>query len=563
MALRKEPERRYSSVAQFSDDIRRHLQGRPVIAHKDTVAYRTKKFVRRNRLAVAAGAVVLLAVIAGTAATAWQAQRAKAQAGVAAAERDRAQKRFNDVRQLANALLTEIAPLIERLEGATAARQALVRQSVAYLDSLAREASEDASLQTELAAAYEKVGGLQGSPQRPNLGAFSDAIASYEKAQAIRRARADRQADDVENRRLLAENIKDVAEIRFWINDFVGALRDGETSLRLYEELLARDPASLALRLGWAETNFDIAQTHSRNQRYKDAYRYLEAPIAALKELREQQDREVLRLLSRGLTILAVAHSWDDQLEAAKPEIAEAIAIGESLVAANPNDVVLRHGLWYTYLQASSLYEETGDAQNDQLSVALARKALAMIEGTIERDPANTQARQSRGQSYSKLAVSLANLNQPAEAIAAVEKALQVFADLEQREPANLTYKRNLGIAYTRLGDAKLKAGDRAGALEAFARSAASFERIVQVDPTNRVSVRDIAQACKNIGNIHRELASSDAANRDAHERAAKENYQRARVILLSLHAQGALPAFDRKFLAEMQEAVGETQPQR
>ncbi len=54
MALRKEPERRYASVERFSEDIRRHLEGRPVMAHKDTFAYRATKFVRRNTIGVAA-----------------------------------------------------------------------------------------------------------------------------------------------------------------------------------------------------------------------------------------------------------------------------------------------------------------------------------------------------------------------------------------------------------------------------------------------------------------------------------------------------------------------------
>src|SRR4029077_4830749 len=54
MAMRKEPSRRYSSVGQFSADIQRHLEGLPVIARKDTVAYRTSKFVKRHPFGVAA-----------------------------------------------------------------------------------------------------------------------------------------------------------------------------------------------------------------------------------------------------------------------------------------------------------------------------------------------------------------------------------------------------------------------------------------------------------------------------------------------------------------------------
>lgn len=83
MALRKEPERRYASVAQFTDDIRRYMEGLPVAARLDTVSYRTWKFVRRHKLGVAAAAVVVLALAAGLTVAMWQAR-------VAAQQRDRA-----------------------------------------------------------------------------------------------------------------------------------------------------------------------------------------------------------------------------------------------------------------------------------------------------------------------------------------------------------------------------------------------------------------------------------------------------------------------------------------
>src|SRR5262245_4976818 len=63
MALRKEPERRYSSVMQFSEDIRRHLEGLPVIARKDTLGYRSAKFLQRHKAGVAATALFLTLVI--------------------------------------------------------------------------------------------------------------------------------------------------------------------------------------------------------------------------------------------------------------------------------------------------------------------------------------------------------------------------------------------------------------------------------------------------------------------------------------------------------------------
>ena len=123
-ALRKEPERRYKSVEAFAGDIERHLQGLPISARPNTVSYRASKFLRRNKIAVAATAFIITALISGLAIALWQ-------ASVARSQRDRAEKRFSDVRQLSNALLNDIAPKIERLEGSTGAQQAVVTQSLA------------------------------------------------------------------------------------------------------------------------------------------------------------------------------------------------------------------------------------------------------------------------------------------------------------------------------------------------------------------------------------------------------------------------------------------------
>lgn len=105
MAMRKEPQRRYASVTQFAEDVRGYLEGRPVLAHKDTFAYRGAKFVRRHKASAAAVVLVALALVGGIVATAWQARRATAQARIAAAERDRARieaakaKRINEFLQ--------------------------------------------------------------------------------------------------------------------------------------------------------------------------------------------------------------------------------------------------------------------------------------------------------------------------------------------------------------------------------------------------------------------------------------------------------------------------------
>ncbi|HVE57075.1 MAG TPA: serine/threonine-protein kinase [Pyrinomonadaceae bacterium] len=84
MAMRKEPERRYSSVEQFAEDIRRYQNGLPVIAREDSFGYRAGKFVRRNKVGVAAVGGITVSLIAGIFATGRQARIARRQRDKAA-----------------------------------------------------------------------------------------------------------------------------------------------------------------------------------------------------------------------------------------------------------------------------------------------------------------------------------------------------------------------------------------------------------------------------------------------------------------------------------------------
>ena len=177
-ALSKEPRRRYASVDQFAEDVRRHLAGLPVIARKDTWGYRTTKFVRRNRAAVVTLAATFAVLVAGIIGTTWQARAARVQ-------RARAEQRFGDVRQLANAFLFDFHDSIADLEGSTPARKLVVTKGLEYLDRLAQDAGDRVDLRREVAAAYMKVGDVQGRPFTPNLGDTAGALASYRKAVSL------------------------------------------------------------------------------------------------------------------------------------------------------------------------------------------------------------------------------------------------------------------------------------------------------------------------------------------------------------------------------------------
>jgi eukaryotic-like serine/threonine-protein kinase len=191
-ALDKDPERRYPSVEHLSEDLRRHLDGMPVEARAATWSYRAGKFIRRNRLAVAGVAFVAVALSTATVVSISQAARASRERARAEEKRQEAEqatataeRRFNDVRKLANTLLFDVDGRIATLAGSTKARELIVRNALDYLDGLSKEASGNVALQRELAVAYMKIGDIQGNRMAPNLGHAEDALLSYDKAAQI------------------------------------------------------------------------------------------------------------------------------------------------------------------------------------------------------------------------------------------------------------------------------------------------------------------------------------------------------------------------------------------
>jgi serine/threonine-protein kinase len=166
-ALAKEPSRRYGSAEAFAADLDRHLRGLPVSARRPTFAYRTAKFVRRNRLAAALGTVlavsvlafaVSMAVLAGRLAS--ERDRSETRRLEAEAERDRARAEELEAEQVAELLLdlfSEPDPERSRGEQVTA-REILDRGAERVTEELGDQPQVQAALMDTIGQAYNHLG---------------------------------------------------------------------------------------------------------------------------------------------------------------------------------------------------------------------------------------------------------------------------------------------------------------------------------------------------------------------------------------------------------------------
>jgi non-specific serine/threonine protein kinase/serine/threonine-protein kinase len=249
MAMRKEPERRYATAEQLAEDILRHLDGLPVRARKDTFTYRAGKFVRRRKVAVTAALLLALTLIAGIIAIAWK-------NSVARAERARAERRFNEVRQLANSFVFEVHDSIVNLPGSTPARSLIVQRGLTYLDSLAQDATGDRELQRELAAAYEKLGAVQYTPTVAHLGDLAGAIESHRKAAALREALVAAEPNNVNYRRELLDSY-------WYLATLLGAQGDLPRELEMMrEQLPARHDLATSEKTDFLD-RYNLAATYN------------------------------------------------------------------------------------------------------------------------------------------------------------------------------------------------------------------------------------------------------------------------------------------------------------
>jgi len=194
MALRKEPQRRYASAEALGQDLRRHLALQPVIARPDTFLYRTSRFAARNRTAVVAAALVFAAIIAGAAATLWQAEQARDQRDAAIEAQRVADRRLDELRGVVRSMLTEWPDEVRKLSGATELRKKFADRAVQLLTSLRADLEPTPEQLLEMVNAYRLLAEVQAG-RGGNLGDPAEARgsldAAFELLEQARKAGAD------------------------------------------------------------------------------------------------------------------------------------------------------------------------------------------------------------------------------------------------------------------------------------------------------------------------------------------------------------------------------------
>jgi non-specific serine/threonine protein kinase/serine/threonine-protein kinase len=439
-ALRKEPQRRYASVEQFSEDIHRHLAGLPVIARGDTWSYRAAKFVRRHLAGVAAAAAIVLALLGGSVVSMYYARQATR-------ERARAERRFEDVRKLARFVLFDLDPAMQ--SGITRARQVLIGGAIDYLNGVQREAAGDLSLQREIMEAYLRIADVQSNPYHPNLGDPAAAAVSLRKAFGIAQGIYAAHPADAEARR-------DVARAELQLGDLLAFGGDRSEALKHYRNALAHFEALAAL------------DTHNllRQEDVMVAVRQIGFVQFAMGDLAS--------------ALASYRHSL---------QIAEGLQSIESAGGRQPSEAT-RRAVAAGYDHVGEILGKSGAREE---GLATLRKSVAIYQQIFDANRDNPASRRSLIAVEQVLGDALLAAGQTSEAIGEYHRALDLLEIQLKEDPQNVQSQRDMTVGLGRMADALTSAGRQSAARPITARALVMLQPLVEAPQASEMDMQQYA----------------------------------------------------------------------
>ena len=466
--LQPEPERRYASVEKLEEDLRNFLADRPVSATGDSWSYIALRFLRRHRWSTAAVAALLVSILGGSAASLYQARRAE--------------RRFQQLRQLAGNFVFQFEQQIRDIAGATRARQFVVRTAIDYLERLAAEARGDADLLFDLASAYRRISEIQYDPGASSLGDIQGAAASLKRAQSLLDSIVgDTPALQQERIRLLVRQ----SEVLEALGRLEESLDRAQQAQRLADRLLREDAREEPRRRLGALASARAARAWRRRGNLDEAQRAVERAIS-LDRLSQAADStlEAALRLSTDLRLLARIHEARGEYESAIAVQREANAVLERLQASLPGSAALERNVMVgqSLLGSLLLY---GPAGREAEARQLLERAWLTAERRAASDAADVRAQLDLQATAVRYAAALVGTPQRERGEAILESVVASARRLLENDPGHRQARLNAAIAEVWLAQYAAARGDRADALAHRRRAGETYEALLRDSPSD------------------------------------------------------------------------------
>lgn len=539
MALRKEPERRYATPEALADDIRRYLADQPVVARKDTWNYRTAKFLRRNRIAAAATAFVVLVILAASAVSINFAIRENQQ-------RMLAEERFEDVRELATTLLYDIHDSVVN-DGPSATRDLLVSTGLNYLDSLHTPDHDNPSLRRDIARGYIRVARIQVDLSNANLGNTQKAIENALHGMSIVSQLLEQSPGEPDAILVAAEGHQVLGYLSRHNDDLATSIEYFEEALRLRRDVAERFPDRALDRPRLDSIHKSYALAMGSASRLPEAIQHYEQAETLLNELIAlHPDRHYLvDLALQARAFRGQVHQRVGDFEEAREILEPVLEDIQQELAERPATNQLIGALGATRINLGRTYDALGDPERAEVELLA---ALELHERLSAADPQNATLWVNVSVTNHFLGKLYDNKGDTERALEHFQEMLHARRKVVEREPESLELRRSYAVALDMNGFAMRKLGRNLEALEHHQQANQAFIELAQTRPDDVTAQRSVAVSWYFLGQLERDIAlteSQDPALRYKHLRNAIRAFEAGRSIMIGIRDDGNLPPGD------------------
>ena len=460
MAMRKEPQRRYTSAEQLADDIRRHVELKPVLARPDELWYRAGKFTRRHRGALATTGLFVLALVVGLVVTSRlyrDAARARDEATLAreaeATQREAAEAYFAEAIELSEFFMRELNVEIDK-RGAVEGRRRMADRALVSLQSLHDPAANDARLGAMVAGMYVSLGDIQGGDRNGNLGEHENARASYEAALEIRLALelTGQGSDDLPLR--LAVNHLKLSDVlrRLEQSDASGDHRQSAVErLRSLPADRRDDPSLRRLNAVLLQAEGDALR---RDDDLDGALSKYHASLALRETILDESRRDdglainalhrAVRDVSTALGRCGEARKRLKQYDEALPDCQRALALRNELLEQEPEARRMRRDVAVAHFNLGALLDTMGRRPESVGHYATYR---ASSRALAAEDSSDLRARADYALATRYLGDVHRRMGETDAGCPLLEEAVRLYEALTTDQPDHAGHQRNLGIA--------------------------------------------------------------------------------------------------------------------
>ncbi len=478
-AMRKDPAERYASPAALADDVRRHLEGRTVEARQPTLTYRASRFLRRNRAGVAAASLIMLALAGGLIGVSWQAR-------AAAAQRDRAEQRFTDLRRLTNVLVTQVDERLADLPGSVDARRAIVSESTAYLDSLAAELDDEPDLLLEVAASYNQLASLQRNMTSSDLGDTAAALRNHTRARELRERALELRPEDLTIYRDLSETAMSLGDMHRAQGDFDAAVSEYQDAARFSE---LADPSGESLDAahiqGVTHTKIGIVGFLAGDlDQAEHAYQ------RSFEINREIVERDPTRLIDYRNKAVSLEKLGDirqalGDAQGSYDYYVQAHAIYEDLAAREPNNARHMFTLAVSHSKLGEVLGHPSYANLDDIDGALREynAGRALTQRMVEADPADARARGAHAFFGRRLGTLLSVAGRLEDALEYQFEAHEAAVELSEADPTDIHTLADVATTRMTIAEVYDQLDNRASATDWRNRAIAVHNEVLALNP--------------------------------------------------------------------------------